>query len=55
LARITRDPFKLRFKSVIKGPDGTLTFGLNLRGGEKTYFVKLGEVIKGEGFMVSQV
>ena len=52
LARIDRDPFKLRFKSVVTLPDGKLSFGLNLRGGEKTYFAKLGEVIKGEGFKV---
>jgi len=47
---IVPDPFKLRFKSVVKLPDGTLNFGLNLRGGAKTYFAKLGQEIKGEGF-----
>lgn len=47
---VVPDPFKLRFKSVVKLPDETLSFGLNLRGGAKTYFAKLGEAIKGEDF-----
>lgn len=52
LERIDQDPFNLRFKSSITLPDKTLQFGLNLRGNSRTYFAKLGEAIKGEGFKV---
>lgn len=45
--KIVADPFKLRFKSVIKLPDGSLKFALNLKKGERTYFVKLGEEVLG--------
>ena len=44
--RVDRDPFMLLFKSVIVAPDKSLTFGLNLRSGERTFFAKLGDVLK---------
>jgi len=48
--KITADPFKLRFKSKIKLPDGSIKFGINTRGDQRTYFAKLGEEV--EGFLL---
>ncbi len=41
--------FKLRFKSTIKNPNGTITFGLNLQKGSKikTHFVKMDAEVEG--------
>jgi hypothetical protein len=47
LMRIDPDPFMLRFKSVVKLPDGSLQFGLNLRRNERTYFAKVGAEVLG--------
>ena len=44
--KIVQDPFKLRFKTVSKMPDG-LKFQLNLRGDLRSYFAKMGETIEG--------
>ena len=57
---VVPDPFMFRFKSVVKLPDDSLSFGLNLRKGRltSTYFVKLHEEIiedekdKARGFKV---
>lgn len=53
--KITANPFKLRFKSVMRMPGGDIKFALNLqmgRGMIKTYFAKLEEVV--EGFTLSK-
>lgn len=52
LLAVTRDPFKLKFRSVMKNPDESLNFGLNLNTNNvtRTHFAKLGQDIKGEGF-----
>jgi len=48
--KIVADPFKLRFRSVIKLPDGSLKFAINTRDNARTYFKKLGEEV--EGFLL---
>lgn len=45
--RLRADPFKLRFKSVITLPDGSLKFAINTRGNTRTYFAKLKETVEG--------
>ncbi|MDD5522274.1 MAG: thrombospondin type 3 repeat-containing protein [Kiritimatiellae bacterium] len=45
--KVEPDPFMLRFKSVMKSPDGSLRFGLNLKGNVRTYFAKLDQVVEG--------
>lgn len=50
LEKIVADPFRLRFKSVIKLPDGSLQFAINTRGDVRTYFVTMGQEV--EGFKV---
>ena len=47
LVAIVADPFRLRFKSVITLPDGSLKFAINTRGNVRTYFQKLGEDVEG--------
>ena len=49
VTKIVPDPFKLRFKSVIRMPDGD-RFAINTRGDQRTYFKKIGEEV--EGFIV---
>lgn len=44
---IDADPFRLRFRSLIKMPDGEYKFGINTREQSRTYFVKLGEEVQG--------
>ena len=50
LQSLVADPFHLRFKSVIKLPNGGRQFAINTRGNSKTYFKKIGEDV--EGFML---
>lgn len=50
LIDIRQDPFVLRFRGMMTLPDNSLKFQINLRGGGKTYFKKLGEEV--EGFIV---
>ena len=50
LEKVVADPFKLRFKSVIKLPDDSLQFAINTRGDVRTYFVTMGQEV--EGFKV---
>ncbi len=47
LVSIRANPFRLKFKSVIKLPDGSLRFSINGRGDRRTYFRKIGEEWKG--------
>jgi len=47
LVKIVADPFKLRFKSVMRLPDGTPNFQINLKDNRRTYFKKLGEDVSG--------
>jgi hypothetical protein len=47
VADLEADPFKLRFKSVIKLPDGDLKFAINTRGNTRTYFRRLNEEVEG--------
>jgi hypothetical protein len=47
---IKKEPFRLKFKGVQKLPGGELMFQVNLREGERSYFVKLNQNV--EGFKV---
>jgi hypothetical protein len=44
---VTADPFKLLFKSVLRVPGGGHKFAINVRGGTRTFFKKLGDDIGG--------
>ncbi len=44
---IKADQFDLKFKGVVRLPDGSVKFQINLKRGEKTYFVKLNEDVRG--------
>jgi len=47
LVRIDIDPFMLRFRGMMRRPDGSLKFQINLRGVGGTYFRALGEDVEG--------
>ncbi len=49
---ITEEPFRLKFKAVMTLPDGSFQFQINLREGERSYFVKMNEEVAKEGFKV---
>jgi len=44
---IKADQFDLKFKGAVKLPDGSVKFQINLKRGEKTYFVRLNEDVRG--------
>jgi len=50
--KIRTDPFNLLFMGTAVGVNGEKQFQVNLRGGGKTYFVKLNEEVGKEGFKV---
>ena len=50
VTEIKKEPFRLKFKGVQKLPGGELMFQVNLREGERSYFVKLNQNV--EGFKV---
>jgi hypothetical protein len=50
LEDVKADPFKLRFKSVIRMPNGNRQFAINTQDNGRTYFKKQGEDV--EGFVV---
>ncbi|NQT92577.1 MAG: hypothetical protein HQ559_07445 [Lentisphaerae bacterium] len=52
LVGIKQDPFMLRFRGMMTLPDDSLKFQINLRGGGRTYFKKLGEEV--EGFVLDR-
>jgi len=52
LVGIKEDPFVLRFRGMMTLPDDSLKFQINLRGGGRTYFKKLGEEV--EGFILDK-
>jgi len=45
--KVIERPFMMRFKSVSKSTDGNNKFQLNMRTLDKTYFVRLGDVVEG--------
>lgn len=47
VSKLEADPFKLRFKSVIRLPGGDKKFAINTRGNARTYFKRLGEDVEG--------
>lgn len=47
VVEIVADPFELRFRARSRLPDGSLQFQINLRGGGRTFFRKLGEEVQG--------